>query len=51
MTDHRINLTLYSLDRVMQGDLEDLTTALRERDLQDRLNHELEGFATGSNLK
>jgi peptide chain release factor 1 len=28
MTDHRINLTLYSLDRVMQGDLDETIDAL-----------------------
>ncbi|MGV3741827.1 MAG: peptide chain release factor 1, partial [Burkholderiaceae bacterium] len=28
MTDHRINLTLYKLDFIMDGDLEDLTNAL-----------------------
>ena len=28
ITDHRINLTLYKLDMVMDGDLEELTTAL-----------------------
>ncbi|SPF80193.1 peptide chain release factor 1 [Pseudoprimorskyibacter insulae] len=28
MTDHRINLTLYSLDKVMQGDLDDILDAL-----------------------
>ena len=28
MTDHRINLTLYKLDAIMDGDLQDLTTAL-----------------------
>ena len=28
MTDHRINLTLYKLDQVMQGDLDDITDAL-----------------------
>ena len=27
-TDHRINLTLYSLDRIMEGDLEPLIVAL-----------------------
>src|SRR5262249_54189379 len=30
VTDHRIGLTLYNLDRVMQGDLLPLTTALIE---------------------
>jgi peptide chain release factor 1 len=29
MTDHRINLTLYSLGQVMQGDLEEIVTALQ----------------------
>ncbi len=28
ITDHRINLTLYNLDQVIAGDLEDITTAL-----------------------
>jgi peptide chain release factor 1 len=28
MTDHRINLTLYKLDFIMDGDLEELTNAL-----------------------
>lgn len=28
VTDHRINLTLYKLDRVMEGDLDDFTQAL-----------------------
>ena len=28
MTDHRINLTLYKLDQIMDGDLSDLTAAL-----------------------
>ncbi len=28
MTDHRINLTLYSLDKVMQGDLDETIDAL-----------------------
>lgn len=29
VTDHRINLTLYSLDKVMQGDLEETISALK----------------------
>ena len=28
MTDHRINLTLYKLDQVMQGDLDEVVDAL-----------------------
>ncbi len=32
MTDHRINLTLYKLDQVMQGDLDEVIDALIEDD-------------------
>jgi peptide chain release factor 1 len=28
VTDHRINLTLYKLDRVMEGDLDEIIDAL-----------------------
>jgi len=42
LTDHRINLTLYSLDRVMMGELDDMIDALiaadRTRKLEDHLN-------------
>ena len=37
LTDHRINLTLYSLDRVMEGALDELIGALRDRDTETRL--------------
>jgi peptide chain release factor 1 len=37
LTDHRINLTLYSLDRVMEGDLDALIAALRDHDVAARL--------------
>ena len=30
MTDHRINLTLYKIDQIMDGDLTELTTALAQ---------------------
>ena len=36
MTDHRINLTLYKLDRVIEGDLDELIDALTS-DHQSRL--------------
>jgi peptide chain release factor 1 len=32
MTDHRINLTLYKLDQVMTGDLDDIVDALTADD-------------------
>jgi peptide chain release factor 1 len=34
LTDHRINLTLYKLDRVMEGDLDEIFTALHEHDVE-----------------
>jgi peptide chain release factor 1 len=37
ITDHRIGLTLYNLDRVMEGDLEEMVGALQQRDMEDRL--------------
>ncbi|OGV42563.1 MAG: peptide chain release factor 1 [Lentisphaerae bacterium GWF2_57_35] len=38
ITDHRINLTLYSLDRIIEGDLDPLLTPLYEKDVEMRLN-------------
>ena len=40
MTDHRINLTLYKLDQVMQGDLDDVIDALTA-DAQARMMAEM----------
>lgn len=37
VTDHRINLTLYNLDRIIEGDLEPLTSALRKEEVNQRL--------------
>jgi peptide chain release factor 1 len=39
VTDHRINLTLYSLDRIMMGEIEELIQALRVYDKQQRLEN------------
>lgn len=41
ITDHRINLTMYNLDRVMEGDLEDLVSALQDHTNELRLQKEL----------
>lgn len=37
LTDHRINLTLYALDRVMAGDLGEIIDALVSHDQAARL--------------
>jgi len=39
VTDHRINLSLYSLDKIMGGDMGDLIAALKEYDRQQRLKN------------
>lgn len=38
LTDHRINLTLYNLDDIMKGDIDDVIKALRVQDNLERLN-------------
>lgn len=40
VTDHRIDLTLYKLDRVMEGELDDLTQALVAHFYQQKLQGE-----------
>ncbi len=41
VTDHRFNLTRYDLDRLMEGDLDDLLGTIRAADAEIRLNQEL----------
>jgi peptide chain release factor 1 len=43
LTDHRINLTLYSLDRIVEGEIGGLLTSLKEHDTTLRLEAELKG--------
>ncbi len=45
VTDHRINLTLYKLDRVMEGDVGELIEALRMADRAEKLNRAAESAA------
>jgi peptide chain release factor 1 len=42
LTDHRINLTLYKLDRVMEGALDEILTALYEHDVEVRIKAQME---------
>lgn len=37
VTDHRINLTLYKLDQVLQGKLDEIIEALIEHDIEEKL--------------
>jgi peptide chain release factor 1 len=41
ITDHRINLTLYHLDRIVEGDLDQLIEPLVDHDTEARLKAEL----------
>ncbi len=53
VTDHRIGLSLYNLDKVIAGDLDDLIAALREHDRQERIKNlqasQRAGSAAGKN--
>jgi len=42
VTDHRINLTLYKLDDVMNGNLDELTRALNQEHQAEELAHQVE---------
>lgn len=42
LTDHRINLTLYKLDRVMEGTLDEIFTALHEHDVEQRIKQQMQ---------
>ncbi len=37
VTDHRINLTLYNLDRFVEGDLDEMIGSLQTQDMEERL--------------
>lgn len=37
LTDHRINLSLYSLDKIIMGEMDELIAALQDHDKQQRL--------------
>jgi peptide chain release factor 1 len=39
VTDHRINLSLYNLDKIMGGDMSELIAALKDHDRQQRLKN------------
>ena len=46
LTDHRINLTLYCLDQIMEGKLDEVIGALQTRDIELRLAEQM-GSANG----
>lgn len=39
VTDHRINLSLYSLDKVILGDMGEIIKALQQYDIQQRVEN------------
>ena len=54
LTDHRINLTLYQLDRIMDGDMDEVLTALDNHYQAEALKksrHRLRSFLTPSSRK
>lgn len=42
LTDHRISLTLYNLDNIMKGDIDEVVEALRVQDNLEKLNAVME---------
>lgn len=44
LTDHRINYTIYTLNRIMEGGLDDLIAALQEHDTGLRIRKEMATF-------
>jgi peptide chain release factor 1 len=47
VTDHRIGLTLYKLDQVMQGNLDELVTQLMAAEREAKLAAETERVGSG----
>jgi peptide chain release factor 1 len=45
VTDHRINLTLYKLDRIMEGEIDEIIEALRLADRAEKMKASLETAA------
>ncbi len=39
VTDHRINLSLYSLEKILAGDMDELIAAMKDYDRQQRLKN------------
>jgi peptide chain release factor 1 len=39
VTDHRINLSLYSLDKILAGDMSELIAGMKDYDRQQRLKN------------
>jgi len=48
ITDHRIGLTLYHLDRIVEGDLDQLVEPLFDHDMEERLSHEMGRVTPGT---
>jgi len=48
VTDHRINLTLYKLSEILDGDLDELIEALRIKDVEMKLGQVEFGLKTGT---
>jgi peptide chain release factor 1 len=45
LTDHRIDLTLYKLDRIMEGELDEIIEQLRLADREEKMKAEAEAVA------
>jgi len=41
LSDHRINLTLYSLDKIMEGAIDELCDSLNQHDVEERMKEQM----------
>jgi len=48
ITDHRIKLSLYNLDRFLEGDIAEMIEALQASDIEDRLKESWKAGSSGS---
>ena len=46
LTDHRVNITLYTLDRIIEGDLKPLLDELYSRDMESLVQKEMESSSS-----
>ena len=51
LTDHRINLTLYSLNEIVEGSLDEVINPLIDADRRSKIEHFLEGGSTATSGK
>lgn len=47
VTDHRANYTMHSLDKFIEGDIQEIIDKLREMDIEERLQKQMDNLLSG----